>query len=165
MNKSALWYKKAFNNFHFTKVPESFFMNPSLKTTGLFLTPRGPYGRRLPERARKHLRASEDDKPDPTSQGMQGLGGQMSPSPPAKAAYSPSVPSAYVPSTSLAAQMAPNDQRLRTPESEILHKPGFTSPSVKEQLQKQYEDLRRQGFESDTNMTPDQKSKQNDLKR
>jgi hypothetical protein len=25
-------------------------MNPHLKTTGLFLTPRGPYGRRLPER-------------------------------------------------------------------------------------------------------------------
>jgi hypothetical protein len=36
-------------------------MNPPLKTTGLFLTPRGPYGRRLPERARKHLRASEDE--------------------------------------------------------------------------------------------------------
>jgi hypothetical protein len=54
-------------------------MNTHLKTTGLFLTPRGPYGRRLPERARHHLRASEDEKPDPTSQGMQGLGGQMAP--------------------------------------------------------------------------------------
>jgi hypothetical protein len=56
-------------------------MNPPLKTTGLFLTPRGPYGRRLPERARKHLRASEDEKPDPTSKGMQGLAGQMAPNP------------------------------------------------------------------------------------
>jgi hypothetical protein len=35
-------------------------MNPPINTTGLFLTPRGPYGRRLPERARKHLHASEN---------------------------------------------------------------------------------------------------------
>jgi hypothetical protein len=35
-------------------------MNPPRKTTGLFLTPRGPYGRRLPERARKHMHGAED---------------------------------------------------------------------------------------------------------
>jgi hypothetical protein len=51
-------------------------MNPPLKTTGLFLTPRGPYGRRLPERARKHMRASEDEKPDPSRKDMQGPAGQ-----------------------------------------------------------------------------------------
>jgi hypothetical protein len=83
MNKSALWYKKAFNNFHFTKVPESFFMNPSLKTTGLFLTPRGPYGRRLPERARKHMHGSDtvplngpDEKHKLWGNELQGLGAQ-----------------------------------------------------------------------------------------
>jgi hypothetical protein len=54
-------------------------MNPPLKTTGLFLTPRGPYGRRLPERARKHLRASEDINSQPVPKNMQGLAGQMAP--------------------------------------------------------------------------------------
>jgi hypothetical protein len=34
-------------------------MNPPRKTTGLFLTPRGPYGQRLPERAQNHLHASD----------------------------------------------------------------------------------------------------------
>jgi hypothetical protein len=34
-------------------------MNPPLKTTGLFLTPRGPYGRRLPERVQNHMYASD----------------------------------------------------------------------------------------------------------
>jgi hypothetical protein len=105
-------------------------MNPPLNTTGLFLTPRGPYGRRLPERARKHLRASEGEKPDPTSKGMQGLGGQM-----ASGLQAPSVPS-----NSLAAQMAPNqiaptqvasnNPRYLASDYGILQKPKYAPPAA-----------------------------------
>jgi hypothetical protein len=130
-------------------------MNPPLKTTGLFLTPRGPYGRRLPERVRKHLRASEDEKPDPTPKEMQGLGGQMAPSLRAKAAYLPAVPSASVPSTSLAAQMAPPNPRWTAPDKVLAPKPVYTPaadsgvllrpPTEEEKQQKQTDYLMRGG--------------------
>jgi hypothetical protein len=121
-------------------------MNPPLKTTGLFLTPRGPYGRRLPERARKHMRASDtvpmnpDKKPQLSPQEMQGLAGQMAPGFQPKAMPTQSFPAQREASDwpkasspqGLGAQMAPNeihgDNSPGMKPRQKLSNSGMTSP-------------------------------------
>jgi hypothetical protein len=45
--------------------PRGVFMNPHSTPGSLFLTPRAPNGKRLPARARHHMRGSEDAPPPP----------------------------------------------------------------------------------------------------
>ncbi|WP_395741109.1 hypothetical protein [Prosthecobacter sp.] len=110
-------------------------MNPHYTPGSLFLTPRAPNGKRLPARARHHhhhhMRASEDKKPDPTSQEMQGLGGQMRQENPAGGMRTtPPAGQPQAPRGSLASQMEPHDPRWKGVDGDILSIPKYAPPAM-----------------------------------
>jgi len=114
-------------------------MNPNTPRPGhLFFTPRTPWGTRAGQQSfRQHQRASEDKKPDPTS-------------------TSPQIP---------ASQKAPADPRTAAADRDIVRQPGNPAPSVKEQLQREIDWNRQQGYTSDRDLTLQQKHDRDNLMR
>ena len=115
-------------------------MIPAKHANALYFTPRTPWGTRVQRRAlRNHMQASEDNPAAKKPNAQQ-------PAPAASTAPQPRP------------QVDPRDR-------DIVRQPGDVVPSVKEQLQRDFDYKRKQGYANNSSLTPSQMIKRNDLVR
>jgi hypothetical protein len=131
-------------------------MIPSKHARSLYFTPRTPWGRypqNRPAQSPNYLRASQDKPLDSSGKNTQGQGGQTPPNMQGQPLKG-----------SPAAQKTPYDPRPAS-DRDILRGPGDVAPTVKEQLQRDIDWNRKQGYASNSSLTPPQMIERNKVMR